>query len=152
MHLCFATSTPFSLSQARQAPACSRRARLGQRYRVRPACGAEAPPPPDEKSGDNGPNEEHDIPQSAVDWNSEWSKFQADGMRSMAPRGREPVSKEELAASRTMSRIRSVTDKVPTRQQLFRDWRFWVAIIATLSLFSAFVQSSQTVGGPYGSI
>lgn len=112
-------------------------------------CAAAGPPPPaDEDEAESGSgSEEHDIPQSAVDWNNEWSKFQEGGMRSMAPQGREAVSKQEVAAARAKARINAVTSKVPSRQQLFKDWRFWLAIIATLSLFSAFVQSSQTVGG-----
>lgn len=103
----------------------------------------------DKTDSDNN-KEPHDIPKSTVDWNSEWSSFRESGGRSMAPKGREPVSKEELARKKTMNSIRSVTNRVPSRQALFADWRFWVAIILTLSVFSAFVQSSAmppSVGG-----
>lgn len=65
----------------------------------------------------------------------------------MAPAGREAVSKEELAASRAAGRVREAAGKMPSGAGLMRDWRFWVGIIATLSIFSAFVRSGvQGVG------
>lgn len=84
----------------------------------------------------------HDIPKSMIDWNQSWSDFQASGGRSMAPSGREPVSKEEVARQKIRNRFRSVSNSLPSRQKLFADWRFWIAIILALSLFTAFAQSS----------
>lgn len=88
---------------------------------------------------------QHDIPRSSIDWNKSWADFQASGGRSMAPSGREPVSKEEVARQKALNRLRSVSNSLPSRQKLFADWRFWVSIILALSLFTAFVQSSSTV-------
>lgn len=151
MHLCFATASPLTTSWWLPSLACSRTSPVVQRRQARPIWRASTTPPSGSQSGDGGAgkkdeNEDHDIPQSTVDWNGEWNKFQDSGMRSMAPKGREPVSKEELVASRVRGKVKAVSTKLPSRQQLFRDWRFWVAIIVALSLFSAFVQSSQTVG------
>lgn len=81
-------------------------------------------------------------PDGTVDWNSEWAKFQEGGMRSMAPKGREPLSKEAIATQKAKLLVGRVTNSVPTKEALFRDWRFWAAIILTLSLFTAFVNSS----------
>lgn len=98
-------------------------------------------------------SEPHDIPQSAVDWNSEWTRFQKGGMRSMAPEGRQPVSKQEKVKRQVEGRLRRATSSVPSRQQLFADWRFWAALILALSLFSAFVNSTTTsTAGFAGSI
>lgn len=98
-------------------------------------------------------NEPHDIPQSAVDWNSEWTRFQKGGMRSMAPEGRQPVSKQEKVKRQVEGRLRRAASSVPSRQQLFGDWRFWAALILALSLFSAFINSTTTsTAGFAGSI
>lgn len=91
------------------------------------------------------PRRQHDIPRSSIDWNKSWSDFQASGGRSMAPSGREPVTKEEVARQKALNRLRSVSNSLPSRQKLFADWRFWVSIILALSLFTAYVQSSSSV-------
>lgn len=115
---------------------------------------AQSPTPQDASAGDSsaGANDEpaevpapHDIPQSAIDWNKSWTDFQASGAKSSAPPGREPVTKAQVAQSKLNANVRSFSNALPSRQQLFADWRFWAAIIFALSVFSAFVQSSSTV-------
>lgn len=101
---------------------------------------SEKPFPKDEDEA----HEQHDIPQSSVDWNKLWIDFQASGGQSQAPSGREPTSKQEMARRKVAKGIRSVSNTLPTRQQLFADWRFWLAIILSLSFFTAFVQSTTT--------
>ncbi|PXF44730.1 hypothetical protein BWQ96_05489 [Gracilariopsis chorda] len=108
--------------------------------RTTPLCTTDKP----DRSEDSDP---HDIPQSAVDWNSEWSNFRLSGMQSQAPPGRQPLSAQEKARRNMQAKVQTVTSNMPTRQQLFADWRFWVAIILSLSLFSAFVQSTATGAG-----
>lgn len=120
-------------------------------FRRLPQLSATPPPPPPPPPSDSD-EDPHEIPQSTVDWNKSWSDFQSSGMKSMAPEGREPVTKEQLARQKAANRLRSIPDSLPSRRQLFSDWRFWVAIILTLSLFSAFVQSSSPPAGTIGTI
>lgn len=119
--------------------------------------GEEDIPEDSDEEGDKSKEERepHDIPQSFVDWNSEWTSFVQAGYPSNAPKGREPPSKEALAARRALASVKNTVDRVagsvPSRQALFRDWRFWIAIILALSFFSAFVQSTTpgtNLGGP----
>lgn len=133
MTICFVSYLPLRASRRTQRLSLCHRTPPIRRLSVRAA-----------KEDDPEPKEPHDIPQSAVDWNSEWSRFSASGMRSMAPEGREPTSKEELARQRAINNVRKVTDKLPSRQKLFADWRFWVAVIVALSLFTSFVQSTSS--------
>lgn len=99
----------------------------------------------DKSSKDNEESREpHEIPQSTIDWNKSWADFQATGSRSGAPPGREPLSKQEVARKKVSKSIRSVTNTLPSRQQLFADWRFWLTIIIALSFFTAFIQSTST--------
>lgn len=97
------------------------------------------------REANDEPRRQHDIPRSSIDWNKSWADFQASGGRSMAPSGREPVTKEEVARQKALKRLRSVSNSLPSRQRLFADWRFWVSIILALSLFTAYIQSSSSV-------
>lgn len=102
------------------------------------------PPPADNADKEDGGNDDayHDIPDSSIDWNKSWADFQASGGQSTAPVGREPLSREERTRRKMVNQMRDVTESLPTRQQLFADWRFWVALILVLSLFTAFVNST----------
>lgn len=90
---------------------------------------------------------QHEIPQSSIDWNKLWADFQESGGQSQAPSGREPTSKQEIARRKVAKGIRNMSNALPARQQLFADWRFWLAIILALSFFTAFVQSTSTTSG-----
>lgn len=131
------TCSPHSTSPARFSRSSFR---FRFRFRLHPVCNSDKSDPPDE-------GEPHEIPQSAIEWNSEWAKFRESGMRSFAPEGRQPLTAQQRARRNVQKKIRNATDMMPSRQQLFADWRFWLALILSLSLFSAFVQSTTTGSG-----
>lgn len=85
-----------------------------------------------------------DAAPSPVDWDSDWSTFKATGMRTDAGPGRAPPTAQEKAVKKVAAQVQSVTNNLPTRQKLFADWRFWVAILVSLSLFTALVGGSQS--------
>jgi hypothetical protein len=79
-----------------------------------------------------------------VDWNKEWSQFTADGMRSDAPKGREPPSKAEKVAAQAEARLAGLKASIPDARTLTADWRFWIAIVVALSVVTAVIGSAQT--------
>lgn len=97
---------------------------------------------------ETGKEEEHKIPQSSIDWNQQWTEFQASGGRSTAPPGREPIPKQVVVKRKLINRVRKVQDTLPSRQKLFSDWRFWLCIILSLSLFTAFINSTSSAALP----
>jgi len=111
--------------------------------------GAELPDPEDPAKQTpppaKGEKEQHKIPSSDVDWNSEWSRFTSSGMKSQV-KGREPVPKAVLATKRSMNSAKRLTDSasasLPTWGQLRRDWRFWLAVILALSLLTSFLNTT----------
>ena len=100
----------------------------------------------DSQAHSSGEEEQHDIPQTSIDWNAAWTQFQESGIKPMT-KGREPLPRETVAAKKVVNRVRAsvtqVTSRLPSRQMLFNDWRFWVGIILALSVFSALVGSSH---------
>mmetsp|Transcript_10416 Transcript_10416/g.18792 ORF Transcript_10416/g.18792 Transcript_10416/m.18792 type:complete len:180 (-) Transcript_10416:294-833(-) len=90
----------------------------------------------------------HKIPKSSVDWNSEWNRFASSGMKTEAGKGRSPTPKFILNAKRTLNSAKAsvvnAKQNAPTFRQLSNDWKFWVAIIVALSVFSASVNYSQS--------
>ena len=132
--ICLPLSSPSTLSITRRRAVSYRKTRP-----TRVFCAAAQ----DDKSDDDA----HDIPQSSIDWNAKWAEFTASGMQSDAPKGRQPLTAAEKQRRNAMAKLRNASDNLPTRRQLFADWKFWVAIILALSLFSAFVQSNTMSGG-----
>lgn len=68
-------------------------------------------------------------------------------MRSSAPKGRQPLSDVERQRREAVTKLRNATENLPSRQQLFADWRFWASIILVLSIFSALIQTNTMGGG-----
>lgn len=107
---------------------------------------------PDNDAGENSGRDDsdsgkYDIPQSNIDWNADWSKYRrdlAEGAAPSAPPGRAPPTPAEKAARKAAAQVSSIKNTLPTRQALFADWRFWIAILLALSLFTAAVGSSQS--------
>lgn len=124
--------------------------RLQPLRRARVAVASLSPADEDERPRDG------EEPEGSVDWNASWAEFRGSGMVSDAPAGREAVTKREMAARRASARVRSSVQNaaasVPSRQALFRDWRFWLGIIFALSLFSAFVNSTAVPDAPAGGV
>lgn len=106
------------------------------RPRVRCAAGAASP-------NDGGDGGGEDAAPSSIDWDSDWSNFRSAGMASDAPPGRAPPTAQERAARKAAEQVRNVTSSLPTRQALFADWRFWAAVLLSLSVFTALVGNSQ---------
>lgn len=136
MLLTFVPAVPALSARSAFAPRAAS-ARALRRARVPLHCSAATPPSrDDDKEGETN-----------VDWNESWVRFRSSGMSSDAPPGRSAVTPQQLAAKRAATKARNaiedVRNNVPSRQELFRDWRFWVAIIFALSLFSAFINSTQ---------
>lgn len=94
-----------------------------------------SPPPKD----NDGKDERDD-----VDWNESWTRFRASGMVSDAPAGRQPPTEAEKAARRAREVIEGTKGKLPSREAVLADWRFWVGILLVLSLFTAYVNASHT--------
>lgn len=70
-------------------------------------------------------------------------------------KGREPATKKEKNVVNKMQlAVANVGNKLPRREVVVRDWRFWLAVILGLSVFSAAVGGSinQSIGGNVGQI
>jgi len=103
-----------------------------------------SPPPRDNNNGDS----EADNGTGDVDWNESWTRFRASGMVSDAPAGRQPPTEAEKAARRARSVLEDTKDKLPSREVVLADWRFWVGLLLVLSLFTAYVNASHTYISP----
>jgi hypothetical protein len=129
---CGAATSPFVAAPPRRA-----RARARHAQSLRAEAGAASPNDGNDGQGD-------DAAPSSVDWDSDWSKFKTAGMQSDAPVGRAPPTAQEKAVRKAAAQVRNVASTLPTRQALFADWRFWVAILVSLSVFTAVVGGSQS--------
>lgn len=83
--------------------------------------------------------EEQDNPEYSTDWDSAWRtelSRREEGPQGWRPEGREPPTQQQLMEARAAT----VTDEAAVQMQEWnRDWRFWMAIIAVLSVSSAVV-------------
>ncbi|KAA8499243.1 hypothetical protein FVE85_6828 [Porphyridium purpureum] len=79
------------------------------------------------------------IPQSEVDWTSEWVRFQSSGAKSLAGKGKSPTPKVVLQGRKAVNEARMSVQSIQWRA-LTKDWRFWVACIVALSLLTSLVQ------------
>lgn len=145
-------------SFANPAKTCARRirirvARLPLVHIIHAEAGTASPR--DSNSDGDGGNSERDggddgayeIPQSEFDWNADWNKYQqdlAEGLAPAAPPGRAPPTPAEKAARTAAARVSTIKGSLPSRQALFADWRFWVAVLLALSLFTAALGGSQS--------
>lgn len=133
----FAPSLPLALPRPALAnrslcPTLSFRPALRPRPLLR--CATASPEDPPEQESDSS---------SSVDWDNDWNSFRASGMVSDAGPGRAPPSAQEKAVRNVAAQVERAQGALPTRQELFADWRFWVGIIVALSLFTAAVGGSQ---------
>jgi hypothetical protein len=153
----FAAPTFLSGRRVHSAPALSaassfvhtraRRAAAAAPYTARPRTRC-APPPPRAEAGTASPNDGNEgageeAAPSSIDWDSDWNKFKSAGMVSDAPPGRAPQTVQEKAARKAVAQVKNVANSLPSRQALFADWRFWTAVLLSLSLFTALVGNSQ---------
>ena len=72
-----------------------------------------------------------------VDWDSAWQKeikTREEGTSGWRPEGRAPVSDEQLREARVK---KTVDDAQVNLQLATTDWRFWVGILAVLSVGTA---------------
>lgn len=102
-----------------------------------------SPPPKD-----NSPDSDADNGGSDVDWNESWTRFRASGMVSDAPAGRQPPTEAEKAARRAQQVLEDTKGKLPSREVVLADWRFWIGLLLVLSLFTAWVNASHTYVSP----
>lgn len=91
----------------------------------------------------SGPVEPHQVPSTSVDWSVEWNRFlQAGGAQSQRlPKDRRVPTEPEKVIARARNSLQRATSEWPTREQLVRDWRFWVAVLLTLSLATAAISN-----------
>ena len=112
-------------------------------------------------SPEDEPNPE-DASEYSVDWDTAWSKeisSREEGTQQWRPEGREAVTEQQLATARAtkamddasfnMQMAATVRDHGPLFLSLFvltrallchtQDWRFWIAILAVLSIGTALI-------------
>ena len=81
--------------------------------------------------------------EKTTDWDNAWQsemKKRSDGTAEWRPEGREPVSAQQLAAIRA---AKAGDDIAVNVQSWSGDWRFWLGIIAVISVATA----ALTYGG-----
>eukprot|EP00326_Haptolina_ericina_P023679 CAMPEP_0181178912 /NCGR_PEP_ID=MMETSP1096-20121128/5976_1 /TAXON_ID=156174 ORGANISM="Chrysochromulina ericina, Strain CCMP281" /NCGR_SAMPLE_ID=MMETSP1096 /ASSEMBLY_ACC=CAM_ASM_000453 /LENGTH=139 /DNA_ID=CAMNT_0023267219 /DNA_START=27 /DNA_END=446 /DNA_ORIENTATION=- len=123
--LLLASQSTFALIMMPRTPANSRTSRVNALSMLSP--------PEGESSGDGF------LPERNVDWDSEWRtelQRRESGTTTWRPEGREPPSKQEL----TEAQLKLASDSAGvTLNQLTGDWRFWMSILAAVSVLTALV-------------
>lgn len=113
-------------------------------------------------------NEENDFPpeedssyESSVDWDSEWKKVvQSEGkMSSGDARPGQDFYKSEAeiaaikaankAAAKASEVTSSVTDNLPQLSSFTGDWKFWIAILAIVSIGLSVLTAPPQTGSYY---
>ncbi|KAK4533148.1 hypothetical protein CCYA_CCYA15G4005 [Cyanidiococcus yangmingshanensis] len=82
---------------------------------------------------------QHQVPESVIDWNQEWKAFVRDGKIdwSQLPRERPAPTVWRRRAAQVRQFWLQSRAKVPPWSVLSRDWRFWLALLLTLSVLSS---------------
>lgn len=88
---------------------------------------------------------EEDNTEYSTDWDSAWRtelRRREQGLQTWRPEGREPTTEISLLKARAAT----ASDEASVQlQEWNRDWRFWAAIIAVLSVTSAVVTKFNEV-------
>jgi len=99
---------------------------------------------PADKTGNTGGsipqrNPQHQVPKSLIDWNEEWKAFVSEGKIdwSQLPRERPAPTVWTRSSARVRQLWSQFRARTPTWREVSRDWRFWVALLITLSVLSS---------------
>ena len=111
-----------------------------------------APPPPPPSSDDDFPPEEQISEYTgSVDWDAEWKRVVKSGATAEKDRPGKGYykSEAEIAAIRTankateqVNKVASSIPSVPSWNQLKGDWRFWIGVLAVISVLTSLVAAA----------
>lgn len=141
----------------REASAFAPATRTTRHYYSRLGMSPSAPPPPSpENNNSDFPPEEQmgsgsDEYQGSVDWDAEWKKVVQSGATATEDRPGKDFYKSdaEIAATKLANKATQQVNKVaenipaaPSWNQLKGDWRFWVGVLAVLSVGSSLLAAA----------
>jgi len=145
-------------------PSSSRSTRMNQQHKPLYLV-ADTPPPSDDDFTSGGYKPDEDLGGSSVDWDAEWKKVVQEQKSGESPkRPSETSSKRpgegyykseaEIAAIRAankateqVNRAAAKMPSLPSWSSLQGDWKFWVGLIAIISIGTS-VLTAQSVSVP----